>query len=1071
MLRAWKVRAAIVASTAGMVAVSLQAGDGIPFLRPKSNLVKVAKVLDDMEEDLHEEGTIVIKAPDVWGESRLTKHRQEFERVMAAEVDGFELLLNASIRRSDQAYLANALAIQAALDRRTAPGTAANPTQVPGLGNLALVNSLTTGTITDPNSSTNPPINRTNINQLDAGQAGARFVGFDGLGDDHLPAVGLEPTIRLDQMKRYLDHLNEIRRINEGDDTSDSPGYSLNLVRVPISILPGEQTREGWGAEIEMTCKQHDTPELLSRVFRELVINDLVDALGVSTLRISEAIDDVAFLKEDCGKQRIRTEWYDQSEDLRIKDLMEGADNTKHVTGVDLKKTNAELRIQSSIASAEDKPRLELKIADNNEKLDQQQSLERVIAEARRPPSIATVAIGSRNSRQPLAGTQVTSTFGQDELLIMGYEFWKQRPQNIVESHLPDARAFLKEHLDAGFDYLTTTQGQNYWHMIPEIHEAVRNNNVTLLHELRSRVTCVRYQVIGNGGVPDDVEAPSPVAACAWWILVESALLNEQLNDDMQRVSQDPDCGCMWSGPFIFYGVNLQPDAQQAFIEYVHCRWPIHVFALDPVVQQQNVADQYSMRREMQLALALAFASGRIGAQSMSRYARRLELDMETIALNQTQVAFSHGSDTFGWRFLPRVQTPPFESTHQVIVSELIMGGPNRDALRKRWELEPGMRECVAIVLMPSFIEHVTFHARGNFFEMKEPEELTGNLVKSARWSERLKEAQNLLTVCYGESDRYLGGEVDRIRERVDQLAKQLPLQTVHSRVPNENTLGGFEMFSSGITDLGPELLDFYGHPGVDTNNDTTLFLVGNHFSVHETQVIAGNRECHFELVSREVMKVTIPAGVQPVVLPMDETNCPKAVVDVHIATPYGVSAHLDIPVINDPEAPPEGLSWSRRDIPVVYRFKYTAVPTGSVKKYEVLDTNILVDQPQQLTIELPPYGTPASTQVEFTMATENGQASILLMIPPPSGVGASTSSFTLTGAMANGRKQIVLSGAAYGDFHRNLRQAVVDYLIGQFPNGGPPGLLDVTVRGKVTGTPGTEIGGDFHLLIKLDSL
>src|SRR5438874_6848535 len=44
--------------------------------------------------------------------------------------------------------------------------------------------------------------------------------------------VTLEPSIYLDQKKRYLDHLNEIRRINEGDDTGDAPGYALNLIRL-----------------------------------------------------------------------------------------------------------------------------------------------------------------------------------------------------------------------------------------------------------------------------------------------------------------------------------------------------------------------------------------------------------------------------------------------------------------------------------------------------------------------------------------------------------------------------------------------------------------------------------------------------------------------------------------------------------------------------------------------------------------------------------------------------------------------------------------------------------------------
>ena len=51
-----------------------------------------------------------------------------------------------------------------------------------------------------------------------------------------------------------------------------------------------------------------------------------------------------------------------------------------------------------------------------------------------------------------------------------------------------------------------------------------------------------------------------------------------------------------------------------------------------------------------QIALAVAAASGRLNAQALARYTRRLEVDMATVALNQTAVGFAHGADTFGWR-------------------------------------------------------------------------------------------------------------------------------------------------------------------------------------------------------------------------------------------------------------------------------------------------------------------------------------------------------------------------------------------------------------------------------------
>ena len=81
-------------------------------------------------------------------------------------------------------------------------------------------------------------------------------------------------------------------------------------------------------------------------------------------------------------------------------------------------------------------------------------------------------------------------------------------------------------------------------------------------------------------------------------------------------------------------------------------------------------------------------------------------------------------------------------------------------------------------------------------------------------------------------------------------------------QVPYENTLGGFAMFSSGVTDLAPELLGWYGSPAINLDVPTTVFLIGNHFSVHQTRVLIGGQEITTpEMLSRQVMKVTIPSN------------------------------------------------------------------------------------------------------------------------------------------------------------------------------------------------------------------
>ena len=91
--------------------------------------------------------------------------------------------------------------------------------------------------------------------------------------------LGLEPTVYLDELADYQSHLNEIRRINMGDDVADSAGYGLYLIRMPVSIQPGECTLKGHGAVLTATIRHDFSPDFLYTTFRNLVINDLVDQL------------------------------------------------------------------------------------------------------------------------------------------------------------------------------------------------------------------------------------------------------------------------------------------------------------------------------------------------------------------------------------------------------------------------------------------------------------------------------------------------------------------------------------------------------------------------------------------------------------------------------------------------------------------------------------------------------------------------------------------------------------------------------------------------------------------------
>ncbi len=111
-----------------------------------------------------------------------------------------------------------------------------------------------------------------------------------------------------------------------------------------------------------------------------------------------------------------------------------------------------------------------------------------------------------------------------------------------------------------------------------------------------------------------------------------------------------------------FYALDPSPRARALYNAYVEAKWPVHVFAVDPVIDQQNVQDVSSLRRELQIALAVGVSTGQVSFDNAEQYARRLEVDIETIGLNRTAVGFGAGDSTFGWKFYPRVQTLQRES-------------------------------------------------------------------------------------------------------------------------------------------------------------------------------------------------------------------------------------------------------------------------------------------------------------------------------------------------------------------------------------------------------------------------
>ncbi len=569
--------------------------------------------------------------------------------------------------------------------------------------------------------------------------------------------------------------------------------------------------------------------------------------------------------------------------------------------------------------------------------------------------------------------------------------------------NLLDVQSWLRQEVEAAYDFLSVPENQVLWkHCSEQLVQRIlgRARRASFVNEVAPDPAVENSILASRDLYFVDLEQVAPGAvftateALSWAIIVESALLNHRLVEDMDQVSKVKGCPCLptekaWLD---FYGPQPSPLAREVFNRYVMCRWPVHVFALDPVTDDQNEADTFSRRRELQVALAAGVANGTVSANAAMRFMRRLELDLETISLNRTAIGFAHGDDTFGWRFYPRVQTPPTARNGRAFLQTLT-GGPTEDQDLRQRQLEPSMRECEAIVIMPSFVPYVTFDSRANWFSLTHPRKLELTLHQSMHLSRTYQGIrQEMRCVC--NSNAYRQGDVGRLTQVVDQLDREMPLQTMKVQVPYENSLGGFEMFSTGISDLGPEFKGFYGAPGVrvvsacstasaaaatpgaattssnttaacctplpavgtaapaapaavvatgtsaltpappgvtpvnylcpgvdmsgnqcaGTCSGTTLFLVGKHFSVHDTKVIAGGKCVPFVLLSREIMRVTIPCDVDTVM----NAKTKAEFVDVHAATPYGVTSHMPIPVVRPNVAAKPAVptvSWDTTDV------------------------------------------------------------------------------------------------------------------------------------------------------------
>jgi hypothetical protein len=272
------------------------------------------------------------------------------------------------------------------------------------------------------------------------------------------------------------------------------------------------------------------------------------------------------------------------------------------------------------------------------------------------------------------------------------------------------------------------------------------------------------------------------------------------------------------------------------------------------------------------------------------------DVDAAAVQLNPTMVGFGAGESTYGWRFYPRVAVPPKDDL--LIRAEQALLGDVLDTGER--QIEPGQRECIALVEIPTFVPAIEFTTVGGWFRHTpgregRPTGMESSIDLCKRLSQAKQDLDEIRRRLDAQGDR--PGlhsdcpEVQILGDRIHQLGNLLPSQHFVSALPYGSDPLNAEIFESRGGHLAPTLTAWHGQPP-DGTTDASLLIEGRGFSVHDTRVVVGNTPAEALPVSRNVLLVKIAANAQALAAPDGKTYY-----DVHVATPNGVSNHLLIEV------------------------------------------------------------------------------------------------------------------------------------------------------------------------------
>ena len=633
---------------------SIHGGEG-RMVEQQIRLPDAEQMIDDLDRMLTANGTIGVKSPDVWGQDRLAKFRSEYETQLSEWLKtGYKGDINASIRRSETE--AHGLYVGTTPNNSSAHETTA--------GNQTSAANSSSKSTASPSASTPAP----------------------GNSPDRT-TVALEPTVVLDEHSNYLNHLNQLRRINAGDDLTDRPGYGLYLVRIPVTLSPGPRSRRGKGAIITVSAKSLMTRDTLRNTLRNTVINETVNNL-------TQAI---------------------------------GNPPTKD-------------------------------------------------GEPTSGPGAGSFSLVS------YADTEVF--YGPRSIALLKNEAERLLARDLAdEPHHRSARVadWLRGELEASYQLLeeaaTPVRGGQRVAMfdpLEEVGDLVMHRDYTKLAHLQLASTQDQQVLRAGGRAAGRVEDDDPGAHrrrtsnfLGYALRIQAAAVNRRLKQDM--IDQDPTLKPEGLKKISFFEPNASEEAMRLFERYVDEKWPLRVYAIEPVIAQQNVADGFGRRTQSAFDLAAVAPVGPLKALSGLASVglaseRRGAEDENAIRLNPTMVGFGAGERSFGWIFYPRIQTR-MRDGHLITDIQLLLNGRFPDPTGKEQSIEPGQRECTALIVMPNFIPKIEFITVADWFRTSEVGDgQKSDLEKASTLARKLVAAESALNRAKDERAVSPRGIPDRRR-------------------------------------------------------------------------------------------------------------------------------------------------------------------------------------------------------------------------------------------------------------------------------------------------------------------